>query len=137
MIACAEDDQIGATAAKLYDLLNCPKAFRRFSAAEGQVRTASRGLARCSTNMSSTGWTRRSLVQRNGASASAYQREVRSSLMSDSRPNSSRFSGYSALQVPHGLPRLAETSPAMAVPIPVSSWRLARSPQRSSAAASG
>jgi pimeloyl-ACP methyl ester carboxylesterase len=35
LIASAENDEIGATARKLYDLLACPKSFVRFSAAEG------------------------------------------------------------------------------------------------------
>jgi dienelactone hydrolase len=35
LICRAEDDEIGATAEKLYDLLECPKAFLRFTAAEG------------------------------------------------------------------------------------------------------
>lgn len=35
LIASAENDAIGATAGKLFDLLRCPKAFQRFGAAEG------------------------------------------------------------------------------------------------------
>ena len=45
MITCAENDQIGATAAKLYGLLNCPKSFRRFMTAEGAGSHCELGLA--------------------------------------------------------------------------------------------
>jgi dienelactone hydrolase len=47
LVCSAEEDQIGATAKKLYDLLSCPKAFRLFKSAEGagaHCESGARGL---------------------------------------------------------------------------------------------
>ena len=40
LVASAESDAIGATAAKLYDLLSCPKPFQRNQGAEGEGERA-------------------------------------------------------------------------------------------------
>jgi pimeloyl-ACP methyl ester carboxylesterase len=47
LVCAAEDDRIGATGAKLYELLTCPKAFERFKSRDGagaHCESGARGL---------------------------------------------------------------------------------------------
>lgn len=78
MIACAESDQIGVTAAKLYGLLNCSKAFRRFTAAEGAGSHCESG-ARSLFNQHAFDWLDETLSRpEERSSSAAYEREFSS-----------------------------------------------------------
>ena len=76
MITCAENDQIGATAAKLYGLLNCPKSFRRFMTAEGAGSHCESG-ARSVFNQHLFDWLDETLSRpEERSSSAAHEREV-------------------------------------------------------------